>query len=784
MRDEMPDSDAIPEDRPRVPWRAVGGPFITAVVVALLLGLGAMGVVLPNPGLPLILAVVYAAYSGGLAIGAVAAGIALGYLVWSSAAADGALDGVDELRIATFVIAAAVAIVGGEFVRRRVAAAARGELRREQEFSRALVEAMQDGLNVVRAGDRRIMEVNPRLCELTGYDRDELVGQVPPYTYWPPDEHARMLETLDRAERGESNEIDVSLVRKDGTRVMVIVARAPLRDADGRITGTVTTVKDATERSRAAAALRESEDRYRVVTETASDAIVSIDESSTILFANRAAERIFGYPPAELAGQPLAVLMPPEHVEGHRRGITRYVETGVRRIAWEGIELEAVHRDGSRIPIEISFGEATHDGKRIFTGIIRDVRERIAAREELRRSQEQLDQAQRMQAVGRLAGGIAHDFNNLLTAITGYADLLLSDLPPGSPHRPDVQEIRRTADRATGLTRQLLAFSRRQVLEPKVLDLNRIVADLEPMLQRLISEEIQLVTVLEPRLHRVHADPGQLEQVVLNLCVNARDAMPRGGLLTIQTSNTVVGEAPASGDGGLEPGRYVVLAVSDTGDGMDAETRTHLFEPFYTTKDHGKGTGLGLATVYGIVTQSGGSITVDSQAGQGSTFTIFLPDASAELSETVVEEPAPRSLGGSETVLLVEDDRGVRTLARQVLQRQGYTVLEAATPSEALMTAARHEGSIDLLLSDVVMPEMTGPELARRVRDVVPGIRVVFMSGYADDAFARDSGADPAADFLSKPFGPETLARKIRLALDARDASASATAASPVTPAD
>nr|MBA2556331.1 PAS domain S-box protein [Chloroflexota bacterium] len=474
----------------------------------------------------------------------------------------------------------------------------------------------------------------------------------------------------------------------------------------------------------------------------------------------------FGYSPQELLGEPITLLMAEDLREPHRSGIRRYIETGDRSISWEGIAIRGRHRDGHEIPMEVSFGEAVREGRRIFTGIVRDVSERHQAQEALRRSQEQLQQSQRMEAIGRLAGGIAHDFNNLLTAITGYSDLLLSDLTPGHPMRDDISEIKRTADRAAVLTRQLLAFSRRQVLEPRVLDLNRVVADMEPMLQRLIGEDVTLVSLLDPRLRRVKADPGQLEQVVMNLAVNSRDAMPSGGLLTIETSNVEMDEQDAMEHLDLAPGRYVMLAVSDSGMGMDSETQSHLFEPFYTTKEQGKGTGLGLATVYGIVTQSGGTIWVYSELARGTTFKIYMPDA-ADVTETYepVEQPAA-PLGGSETILLTEDDPAVRALAHQVLLRKGYNVIEAPAPSQAILVAERFTGRIHLLLTDVVMPEMGGPELARRLISRRPEMKVLFMSGYTEDAIVHHGVLNSGVEFLQKPFSPDMLARRVRAVLD------------------
>ena len=393
--------------------------------------------------------------------------------------------------------------------------------------------------------------------------------------------------------------------------------------------------------------------------------------------------------------------------------------------------------------------------------------ERTRTEEALRQTEAQLQQSQKMEAVGRLAGGVAHDFNNLLTVIRGYSELLLARMAPGDGMRKDMEEVKKAADRATGLTRQLLAFSRRQFIAPKIVDLNALVANMDGMLRRLMGEDIiELCAELDPKLGAIQADPGQIEQVIMNLAVNARDAMPKGGRLTIETKNVTVSRPSKQGLVGVEPGAYVMLAVRDTGHGMDAETRSHLFEPFFTTKEKGKGTGLGLSTVYGIVKQSKGSISVESTLGHGTAFRIYFPliDQNARGGAGVTESLSPAH--GRETILLVEDEPAVRGLVHETLRLHGYTVLEARHGIEALMTVAKHTGPIHLLLTDVVMPQMSGPEVAEKLQSIRPETKVLYMSGYPDHPVFEQGGVSKATAFLPKPFTPNVLAKKVRDVLD------------------
>ena len=468
-------------------------------------------------------------------------------------------------------------------------------------------------------------------------------------------------------------------------------------------------------------------------------------------------ERFSGYSPKEVAGADWWA----ERVHPDDRAIviaqiaTLLSERHVTR------EYRFRHRDGTYLWVrdeQVLIEDAT--GRREVVGSWSDVTEK-------KRLEAQLLQSQKMESVGRLAGGVAHDFNNLLGVITGYGDLLQRDVGPSHPAFPRVTEIRRAADRAAALTRQLLAFSRKQVLEPRVLDLNAVVSEIEKMLRRLIGEDVQLVTVFGADLGPVKADPGQMEQVIVNLAVNARDAMPQGGKLIIETGNVELDQAYLRQRPDARAGAHVMLAISDTGHGMDAETLSHMFEPFFTTKEPGKGTGLGLATVYGIVRQSGGHVMIYSEPGRGTTFKIYLPrfDGAEDTAAATSVAPEP-PLSGNETVLLVEDEASLRVMIREILESAGYEVLEGATPEEALAASGGYAQTIHLLLSDVVLPRMSGRQVAEALRISRPEARVLFMSGYTDDAISHHGILEPGTHFIQKPFTTDGLLRKVRQVLD------------------
>jgi len=516
--------------------------------------------------------------------------------------------------------------------------------------------------------------------------------------------------------------------------------------------------KELAERKQVEAALRQSEERYRSIVENSHSGIFIVDDAYQFIYANDELCRILGYPPEEIIGQDFRRFLDDE---SKQLVVDRYLRRQRGEDVPSRYEFNVVRKDGEKRRVEISTTVIKDSAGKVQTvAQILDITER-------KRLEEQLLQAQKMEAVGRLAGGVAHDFNNLLTAITGYSELLLMRIHEHDPLRKDLEQIRKAADRAASLTRQLLAFSRRQILQPRVLNLNAVVADMEEMLQRLIGEDIDLVTVLHPELGRVKADPGQIEQVIMNLVVNARDAMPQGGKLTIETANVVLDEDYVRRHVGVEAGSYVMLAVSDTGVGMDEDVQSHLFEPFFTTKETGKGTGLGLATTYGIIKQSNGHIWVYSEPGQGTTFKIYLPRVEESIEPVTPVLALTESLRGTEIILLVEDEDAVREPARRVLVQNGYTVLEARHGEEALRVCEQHEGTIHLMVTDVVMPEMSGRELAERLALLQPEMKVLYISGYTHNAIASHGVLEPGIAFLQKPFTPDALVCKVREVLDA-----------------
>jgi two-component system, cell cycle sensor histidine kinase and response regulator CckA len=529
----------------------------------------------------------------------------------------------------------------------------------------------------------------------------------------------------------------------------------------------LTTVERATERwqrRRAEEALRRSEERSQLLLENISDVVVVVDEALTIGYVSPSATRVLGAAPEELIGQQWGSLTHPDDL-GLLEQFARQIRAGASIEPSQ--ELRVRHRQGEWRVLDVTaanlIGRGGASRELVLTG--RDVTERRRLEGQLRQSQK-MESIGRLAGVGRLAGGVAHDFNNLLTAIIGFSELLLDELPPDGGGRADLEAIQKAAAHGATLTRQLLAFSRRQVQELKILDLNALVRDIEPILRRLLGEDIVVDVVTDEELRLVKVDRGQIEQVVINLVVNARDAMPHGGNLRIETRNVLLDAAYLQRHPYARVGDHVVLTVSDNGVGMDAEVRGRVFEPFFTTKELGKGTGLGLSMVYGIVKQSGGHIELQSEPGAGSQFCVYLP-AVEEVTDTQTAAPlAEGGTTGAETVLLVEDDHDVRELLGKTLERHGYQLLQAATGKDALEFVGDPGISIDLLVTDAVLPELSGPALAAHATRLRPGIRVLFISGYTDDAMLRLGVSNRNEAFLQKPFGSEALLRKVRQLLD------------------
>lgn len=596
----------------------------------------------------------------------------------------------------------------------------------------------------------RYVDLNEQFVRALGYPREEVIGRTPSEVgfFVNPEDLKRVAAGI--AGEGAARELELQLRGRSGEIHDVVgsVARIEV----GSVPCSLAIFFDVTRRKRAEKEMRKSEERFRRLFDSNTIGISIADLTGRILEANDAYLAMIGYTREEL----LAGVVrwddrtPAEYREKDQIAVEQLQKTGIA----QPFEKEMLRKDGTRVPLLIGIAMLEASEGSIIAYTVD-----LSARRLL---EEQFRQAQKIEAIGQLAGGVAHDFNNLLTVILGYADLLASKLPSDSRLQEEIGEILEAGQRAATLTRQLLAFSRKQVLEPVVLRLNDLAENLEKMLRRVIGEDVELVTRLDLSEGNVRADPGQLEQVIMNLAINARDAMPHGGKLTIETADVELDGAYAERHAVVPPGRYVMLALSDTGIGMDAKTQERIFEPFFTTKEKGKGTGLGLSTVYGIVKQSGGYIWVYSEPGKGTTFKVYLPRV-----EEIAAEGAPRSAAsfpavGTETVLVVEDEPAIRSLSKRILEELGYRVLEAGSGKDALERVRREKGPIHLLLTDLVMPDMGGTELASRLQELHPDIRVLFMSGYTDDGVVRNGLLGEGRAFLQKPFAPQTLARKVR----------------------
>ncbi|HEV7968591.1 MAG TPA: PAS domain S-box protein [Candidatus Acidoferrales bacterium] len=618
----------------------------------------------------------------------------------------------------------------------------------------AIVESSDDAIIAITL-DQIITNWNPGAERMLGYQRGEMIGQpisriLPPDRLGEPTRSLQRLVSGDRVDRQETVR-----VRKDGKEIHVLMTVSPLRDTQGNVIGDSAILRDISERKMMEDALRRSEAGFRSLVDNAPYGILRTKPDGRILQANPAMVRMLGYA-CELEMLALNVA----------KDVYRDAEGGAETTAWcatrdsmQGFETEWKRKDGSVFlaRCDAHVVRDNEDYLECLETFVEDVTER-------REMEQQLRQGQKMEAVGRLAGGIAHDFNNLLGVISGYAELVLEQIQPASPVYNPVEQIRKAAERASSLTRQLLAFSRQQVLETKVLNLNAIVEDMSKMLPRLLGEDVELHVSLDPELGAVKADQGQIEQVIMNLAVNARDAMPGGGKLAIHTARLHFDSELALKHPPMTPGDYVLLSVSDTGMGMDKQTQTRIFEPFFTTKERGRGTGLGLATVYGFVKQIGGYVWVESEPGLGSKFAIYLPVTGEEAPRNVPVAAVAASGRGTGTILLVEDEESLRTLTRSILEDGGYTVIEACNGLEAVEIARDSGGPIRLLLTDMVMPGMNGRVVAEKVGQLCPGIRVAYMSGYT--GFSAREAASLDAVIIAKPFTRNVLLQKLSEALE------------------
>jgi PAS domain S-box-containing protein len=625
-------------------------------------------------------------------------------------------------------------------------------LEQSEERYRRIFETAADGIVLLEKREGHIVHANPAAVEMLGYSEAEYIGKMLQDigVHLNMSDFPAIMESLSK--RGILNYDDVPVKTKSGQNFyadIYMVNRAKLAQCN---------IRDITNRKKAEQVLKESEERYRIIFEGAAEGIVVADiETRRIRYCNPAICEMLGYAEEELIELGVTDIHPKESLDH----VLAEFEAQARGDKILAPNLPCLRKDGSVVFADVQSTSAVIDGLECNMGFFTDVTKR-------RQIETQLRQAQKMEAIGTLAGGVAHDFNNILTSIIGNAELMLMTIGKDDSLREEIEEIKIAGERAAVLTRQLLAFSRKQIVQPKILDLNKLLTGIEKMLVRLIGEDIEILMIPESALWKVKIDPGQMDQVIMNLVVNAKDAMPLGGKVTIETANMDLDGNYFSKQGIIEarPGPYVMMAVSDTGSGMDKGVQEHIFDPFYTTKEIGKGTGLGLSTIYGIVKQNNGFIWVYSEPGQGSTFKIYLPKVKGKFKEEKKEQTSVENLGGSETVLIVEDDNSLRKLAQKSLQPHGYRVLVAENGEDALRISKEHEGTIDLLITDVVMPKMDGKETAERLQPLHPQMKVIYMSGYTDDAIVHHGVLEPGLNLLEKPFSPEGFARKVREVLD------------------
>jgi len=657
------------------------------------------------------------------------------------------------------------AIVGAVVVGRDITErkrAAQEALEREERF-RQLAENIREvfWLNDIRNG--QILYVSPAYESIWGRTCDALYES--PWDWIDAvheAERSRVLDAFHGQMAGEDYDIEYRIVRPDGTLRWIHDRGFPVFNEAGEIYRVAGVAEDITERRLAEYASQQQQVRLEGIVNSAMDGIITVDEDQCVILMNAAAERMFECRSEEVLGTRVERFIPERSRAAHSGHVREFGKTGVAARAMGRFgPISGLRASGEEFPIEASISQIAVDGHKLYTVTCRDVTERVRAETDRKALESQLQQSQKMEAFGQLAGGVAHDFNNLLTVINGYSEWMIGNLPADSDVRGYATEIHKAGERASALTRQLLTFSRQQVIEPRVLNLNSLVEGVEKMLRRLIGEDVRLSTALHPSGGLVKVDPGQIEQVLLNLAVNSRDAMPQGGRLTIETGLVELDAAYANTHAEVTAGRFNLLAVSDTGAGMSREVRERIFEPFFTTKGPGRGKGLGLAVVHGIVKQNGGHVQVYSEPGKGTTFKIYLPLVAPASAERAVGDSAPTQ-GGGETILLVEDEDSLREMAVLALTSLGYTVLSASSGRDAIERMAAEDGRVDLLLTDVVMPEMSGRSLAETLGAHYPDLKVLFSSGYTDDAVMRHGVLQSEVAFLQKPYTLEALARKVR----------------------
>ena len=615
----------------------------------------------------------------------------------------------------------------------------------------AIVKSSADAI-IGQSLDNIIESWNQGAETIYGYTRAEAIGR-PIAILIPAELMAQETSWQERIKRGESMSGPETIrLHKENRSVFVSVTLSPIRDAGGEIVGISHICREVASRVKEEHALAQ----LAAIIDSSEDAVISMSLNGVIQTWNSGAERLYGYPADEVVGEPMMNLLPKSLIDQEQQLLAGICKG--QRV--EQFETVRIHKEGRPIPVSLSLSPIRNSRGEIagISHISRDISEAMQLKDRLQLSQ-------RMEAVGRLAGGVAHDFNNLLTIITGYGALFQAGLEDKSELKDMADEVMRAAEKAAELTKQLLAFSRGQAVRLRPVDLNDVLAEMHSMLRRLIGEDIEIKMTLHEGARMIHADPGQISQIIINLAANARDALPEGGKIALQTANWMIEDDPFHRQLGFAPGNYVRLIFSDNGHGMDAETAKHIFEPFFTTKEMGRGTGLGLSTVYGIVKQIGGQIAVYSEAGAGTTFTIYFPCSESETA--AVQKSKSKSARGCEKVLLVEDEPALRKLAESILLANGYEVALASNAEEALAALDAHGGSIQLLLTDIVMPGMDGQKLASEVTRRSPHIRPVFMSGYSEHAVLESILNDRSAAFLQKPFTPTQLLEKIREVLDA-----------------